>query len=320
MQGRTAVRPCAIRQSKGREGQSMGTYKGNVGHLMQHWTLCELLRIAGKHTPGLDFIDAHAMAPWATRRTVPVDPRFDHVQGRLVNQPESTYERAWHTLRQNNQQRGEGYPNSAALVSEVWKGDFSLLLCEIDCTTIREIDCWLPSVRRLERCKRARRFHGDWRMRFAAGLASPSADGLSDEALTLVSFDPNMYIRRWGIRVTGGIRTNRGNLYPEDLQRALCAMRGLGSSRILIQLSTYSSRSSGNQHLIGKDVSNRQEDVKRSVDEIMTEHCFTRSALARVGDKMMSLVYARNVPWSAELADLPDRFNDWLRGTLVSQA
>ena len=24
----------------------MGEYKGNVGHLMQHWTLCELLTVA----------------------------------------------------------------------------------------------------------------------------------------------------------------------------------------------------------------------------------------------------------------------------------
>ena len=27
---------------------------------------------------------------------------------------------------------------------------------------------------------------------------------------------------------------------------------------------------------------------------------------------MMSLVYARNVLWSAELANLPDRFTEWL--------
>ena len=131
----------------------MCSYKGNVGHLMQHWTLCELLRIAGKHTTGLNFIDAHAMAPWATTRVVPVDPRFDQVQGRLVNQPQSTYERAWHRLAQGRNQ--QGYPNSAAFVKEVWKGDFSLLLCETDRETIREIDNWLPGVQRLDRCKRA---------------------------------------------------------------------------------------------------------------------------------------------------------------------
>lgn len=47
----------------------MATYKGNAGHLMQHWTLCELVDIACKHgVPGLSFVDAHAMAPIAQQR------------------------------------------------------------------------------------------------------------------------------------------------------------------------------------------------------------------------------------------------------------
>ncbi len=48
----------------------MSTYKGNVGNLMQHWTLCELLSIAGEsEVTGLSFIDAHAMVPLARERT-----------------------------------------------------------------------------------------------------------------------------------------------------------------------------------------------------------------------------------------------------------
>ena len=39
----------------------MGTYMGNVGHFMQHWTLCETLAAAQKHYSGLNYIDAHAM-------------------------------------------------------------------------------------------------------------------------------------------------------------------------------------------------------------------------------------------------------------------
>ena len=126
----------------------MGSYKGNVGHLMQHWTLCELLRIAGKHTTGLNFIDAHAMAPLATENKRK-DRQFARVECRLSNESESCYERAWHRLAQYG-----GYPNSAAFVKEVWKGDFSLLLCEIDPSTSKEIDSWLPSVCGLDRCKR----------------------------------------------------------------------------------------------------------------------------------------------------------------------
>ena len=46
------------------KGYLMGTYMGNVGHFMQHWTLCETL---AEHCPksvhysGLNYIDAHAM-------------------------------------------------------------------------------------------------------------------------------------------------------------------------------------------------------------------------------------------------------------------
>ena len=78
----------------------MGTYKGNAGHLMQHWTLCELLDIAGKNdTPSLNYIDAHAMAPLARRR----DPNpgssglvFDGVRRNLPGK--SVYQQAWHNL------------------------------------------------------------------------------------------------------------------------------------------------------------------------------------------------------------------------------
>ena len=47
----------------------MGTYKGNVVHFMQHWTLCELLNVASNHVAGLNYVDAYAMAPWAIERT-----------------------------------------------------------------------------------------------------------------------------------------------------------------------------------------------------------------------------------------------------------
>ena len=97
----------------------MCTYRGNVGHLMQHWTLCKLLVTASKHTTGLNFIDAHAMAPLATER-LEEDARFDRVQARLEDHPGSAYERAWHSLVPN----GGGYPNSAAFVEQVWEARF----------------------------------------------------------------------------------------------------------------------------------------------------------------------------------------------------
>ena len=152
----------------------MGTYKGNAGNLMQHWTLCELLVIAGKHTSGLSFIDAHAMAPLARKpdeKPGSSGPLFDRVRKGLPGP--SVYEQTWHNIDQNR----EGYPNSAAFVKKVWEGDFSLLLCETDHSTIEELRPWLEGVQKSARCKSAELFQGDWRKRFDAGLPSASEVG-----------------------------------------------------------------------------------------------------------------------------------------------
>ena len=275
----------------------MCAYAGNVGHLMQHWTLCELLVIAGKHTTGLNFIDAHAMAPLATKRKHPTDAKFDRAQARLPNQPGSDYERAWHRLVPN----GGGYPNSAAFVNAVWEHKFSLLLCEIDDATCNALEPWLQSVAKMENCRAAKPFRGDWRNRFAEGLPSPTEAGLADGALTLVTFDPNMCSRHR----SNGRRSNRRskkNLYPEDLELAMRATGNLEGG-VLIQLSTYTANGG-----------NAQGDVIQSLREILEskQNAFKLTAQVRVNGHMMSLVYARNVSWDAELTDLPGRFTEWL--------
>ena len=273
----------------------MGTYKGNVGNLMQHWTLCDLLIVAGKHTSGLNFIDTHAMAPIARTRTG-TDVMFDRVRAGLQARHRSAYEQAWHRLAPN-----DGYPNSAAFVKAVWEGDFSLLLCETDSTTAKEIVYWLKGVSEFTRCKSAELFPDDWRKRFAEGIAGASEVGLRDRPLTLVSFDPYMYNRRIGAKTQ-----NKGNLYPEDVELALDAL-GRVKGGIIIQLSTYSTNDN-----------NPQGAVISSVNSIMVARAFTLSGVVRVDNKMMSLIYARNVSWADELANLPDRFHKWHAGIPVS--
>ena len=252
------------------------------------------MNIAGKHTSGLNFIDAHAMAPWATERDV-WDVRFNHVRDHLPGQ-RSTYERAWHRLAQNRDQ--QGYPNSAAFVNEIWEGEFSLLLCETDGRTIKEIDGWLPSVRGLERCKSARLFEGDWRKRFDRELPNPIEVNLPADALTLVSFDPDRYDRHQEQYGKSGYKRR---LYPQDIERTLRAMSSLEGG-ILIQLSTYAT--SGD---------NPQEDVVASVNAIMERRRFRRYAIVKANNRMMSLAYGRDVPWWTELKDLGDCFNEWLK-------
>ena len=283
----------------------MPTYMGNVGHLVQHWTLCKLLNIAAdedKHIPGLYFIDAHAMAPLARvmgrRRR---DDQFDGVRDRLPGQ-RSAYEWAWHHLAPS-----VGYPNSAVFVEMVWKRDFALLLCETDWPTIGELGEWCDSVRRSDRCKAAELSPGDWRKLFDKGLPSPIEVGLPNESLTLVSFDPDSY----DYTTTFAHQGNGRKLYPDDLQGlVLPALQDMEGS-ILVHLPTYALPKGG---VLG--------NVTGSVDQLMRQIGFIRPCNEvriphRRGpnyERMMSLIYARSVPWANKLANLPTDFTAWLNG------
>ena len=272
----------------------MPTYKGNVGNLMQHWTFCELVNIAADNcSPGLNFIDAHAMSPLAREKVRP-DAQFNRAEARVQRNhvPDhewaSKYEWAWHHLTPSI-----GYPNSAVFVEKVWESPFSLLLCEMDWPTIAELGLWCDRIRDSETCMNVALAPGDWRNTFAAGLPNPAEAGLPPGSLTLLSFDP-YYIS------TDGRRNPRGpNIYAEDLR---CVRDQLNDfvDGIVIQLSTYSSRN------------NPREEVIDLADGILTPgpHGFMRDALTSVDRHMMSLVYTRGLgnEWCQELRGLGDRF------------
>ena len=258
----------------------MGTYKGNVGNLMQHWTLCEVLNIANQHVSGLNYIDAHAMAPRAAHPEDParVDARFARAQLNLPGQ-EAVYERAWHDLVA----QGPGYPSSAAFVQQVWNGKCSLLLCENNPETANQIRQRLPEAQLHE---------GDWRKRFKDPLPSPQ-----ESILTLVSFYPDMYDRHPPDR-------NPRNLYPENLELALRFLHKVDGATLL-QISTYSR---------GRQNENPQGAVISSVNSILFRDGFRLAAVMIASQDKMSLVYARGAEWAAELAGLPDNFTNWLGG------
>ena len=272
----------------------MGRYMGNVGHLMQHWTLCEILNIAGQHTCGLTYIDAHAMAPLATVRTTQ-DEGFDGVRDGLPGQG-SVYEQAWLNLAPV---RNEGYPNSAAFVQELWgnrwQNCYHMLLCETRPRTSDEISAWLFAIRRLPGCIEPDLFRGDWRIKFEEGLPIPLDLGLPDDSLTLVSFDP--YSFRIEPHQPPG---PDGMLYRGDLELALHALQDVKGGAI-IQLSTYSAGA------------NPQNEVRELVNAVLGNGGFMMVAAVVENDRMMSLVYARNVDWADQLAELPDRFEEWRR-------
>ena len=140
-------------------------------------------------------------------------------------------------------------------------------------------------------------FEGDWRKRFRQGLPRPCAVGLAKESLTFISFDPYKYdSRQWEQAQPNG------DLYPEDMELIVSKLSQLESG-ILIQLSTYSNARSHNPHA----------NVRQSLDQIMEPNSFKLLAAVEVpnDDHMMSLVYARNVPWADELENLPANFRQW---------
>ena len=269
----------------------MGTCKGNLGNLMQHWTLCEVLQVANANVAGLSFVDAYAMAPRATPGTKS-DKWFKCVKSCLPGKG-SAYEQAWHSLSEH---QPEGYPNSASFVSQLWKRNFSLILCEKDCQTADEIDEWLPVTRKSSRCREAVVFPGDWRERFLDGLPNSSGIGLPAGSLTMVSFDPTMYSSK-----PSPVQRHSANLYRTDLGLALYALKGVAGP-IIVQLSTYTS--SGN---------NPQNKVIESVNSVLTPGQFKQAAVVRANSNMMSLVYTRDVDWADDLCGLPARFEEWRR-------
>ncbi len=268
----------------------MPTYFGNAGHLMQHWTLCELVNIADKQSvPGLNYIDAHAMAPVALRR-VRDDAHFNMVRDNLPGQ-RSPYELAWDALLTGDAQN-RSYPNSANFVQYIWSRNFSMLLCDTDFPTVTVLNDWLPSVKNNPNCKKVEVYPGDWLYRFDKGLPSPTDAELQEGSLTLISFDPYKYDINQG-------RYNSGDVHEDDLERTLTALENVNGG-IIIQISTYSTGGG-----------NPQNAVVASVDRILRKGRFTLAAKVMLNQEMMSLVYARDISWWAELAKLPDRFERW---------
>ena len=261
----------------------MPSFRGNVGNLMQHWVFCEILAAASQHAAHIDFVDAYAMAPLADerpKRDTTAD-LFDCVQAGLPGQ-ESTYERAWLKLAPDT----GTYPNSATFLTSLWRGTYSMLLCEHDPATFEALSRWAKSMASasIEIAER------DWRDRFRMGL--PSGEGL-----TLLSFDPNMYDRHGIPKVP-----KAWNLYRPDLRLIVQAINEV-QGELLIQFSTYSANNG-----------NSQRDVIESIAPAFAAGGLERLATVRADGNMMSLIYGRGVGWGGELRPLPDQFTRWLIG------
>ena len=242
------------------------------------------------------------MAPLARTKETLDDERFNAVEARVQSDHEpdhqwaSKYEWAWHHLAPSI-----GYPNSAVFVEKVWRRSFALSLCEVDPTTIGELESWRDRVRRLERCQNAEIYRGDWRDNFARALRTLDEVNLPDGSLTLVSFDPDLI--SYHNRPPRLDDQQRRRVYPEDLQEVRNHLAGF-DGRVIIQLPTYSAENNG------------EEQVARMVYDILTPdpNGFDRIATVRVDGHKRSMVYARglnNDQWVDQLENLSDRFDVW---------
>ena len=265
----------------------MPTYKGNAGNLLQHWVLCEILVEASHHATELSFIDAHSMAPWAETRNSSSGYSsrvFDCVCRDLPGQ-RSAYESTWHTLSGLR----SGYPNSANFVCTIWPGRCSLLLCESDPETVKELREWTRGAdfpRLIDRFEVA---EGDWRSRFRRGLPT-------DSDLTFLSFDPMI-----SSQSRKPSRPNPSIIYRNDVDRIARAIDPIAGS-LVVQLSTYTANGP-----------NPQADVHNMVKEVTKPFGLELVANVHYDGHMMSLVLGRDLKFADNFSSLPSRFESWVR-------
>ena len=274
----------------------MPEYRGNVGNLLQHWVLCEILAACRDHVRHVAFIDAHSMAPFARQRHEfdITSHLFDHVRDRLPGES-SFYEESWYTL-DPDAKSGGGYPNSASFLAALWADYYSLILCETDLLTVQDLRRWTDEVRRSSpKCLCAEVFHGKWDVRFTQGLPASGE-------LAFFSFDPYMFNRN----VVKDPKP--GNMYPSDLNCVATAVQSI-SQGIIVQLSTYSVNNANSQEAVIESV--RSGLKAAGLDIVATVRANgTSNGLPW---QMMSIVLGRGIAWADSLRTLESRFELWLK-------
>ncbi len=262
----------------------MPSYRGNIGNLLQHWVLCEILATAAHYCERVNFIDAYAMAPFASERMIEDTTAhiFNHVRDQHPGM-KSTYELAWHKLVQYK----KGYPNSASFLTVVWPHNYSLLLCESDAVTVQELNIWASELVRSPLCVDVKVFQGDWRKEFSIESFS-QADGLH-----YFSFDPDMFDRH-------GNGRNPRNMDPTDLELLINALELL-HGRVLVQLSTYSANND-----------NAQKAVIEAIISGLESSRLELMAIVKTNGQMMSLVFGRDIEFGPTIREMPGRFELWL--------
>lgn len=276
----------------------MGVCKGNVGNLMQHWTLCEVVQAAAEQDlPHLHFVSTHGMAPWSVPAEVQNDAQvqarllFDSARNRPTNARNSFYEQVWHDIALY---RGLPYPSSAAFVVQAWGRRLSLSLCEADQFVAAEVAGWLKLSEVAEKLVRKQLHRDDWR----TGLAAMLDQGDSG-VCTLIEMDPMQFDHHQGMQEPGSPM-----LFPEDLETIIEATEGL-TGPIILQMSSYIAQN-GNPHPV----------VEQCIAGPLHEAGFRLQGKAVANGNMISLVYARMIELWNDTGTLGQRFDCWKEGLI----
>jgi len=173
-----------------------------------------------------------------------------------------------------------------------WKGDLSLLLCEVDNSVANEIAAWLslPEVSRKISPKLL--FRGDWRAKFRK---NPFLNWAGD--VLFVELDPMRFEHNPPEQCS---RDNRAVFYREDWEVVLTALQHV-KTPCVIQFSTFSANNN-NPHRITEPI----------ITENLVNAGFQKYARVEADGNMMSLVYARGVDLWVNTESLHDRFLFWL--------
>ena len=115
--------------------------------------------------------------------------------------------------------------------------------------------------------------------------------------MTLLSFDPDMLSRH----SPPLLKRKPRRMYPEDLDLMGRTVQDRRTN-LLIQLSTYS---------VNGD--NSQPEVEECARGKLVAFDLEQIAKVAADGQMMSLVFARGVPWAGELTSLNERFQRWLK-------
>jgi hypothetical protein len=144
-------------------------------------------------------------------------------------------------------------------------------------------------------------YEADWRQRFERHARFPLSRLKSnkdpvqeiDPAAVYVSFDPNMFWARRGVR-----KRDTFNLYPEDMQKVWDALQPLENRPAVLQISTYSTQGGHRQDAVEECLANGRPKN------------WSGPVVVRAGGNIMSLLFWSGPASSLQFESLPCQFAD----------